>query len=210
MKQLSAYLGAASFIVACAIVAIWDAPIAYLTAMLSGMGAVSYISFVTLLVVAVVFMPLSVMPIIPLAASIMGPLTTAILSIIGWTIGSVIAFLIARHLGRPILERFVSLEKIDSFAESLPQDTRFLMIVLIRLTIPVDIASYALGLGTQISLLEYTAATVVGVAWFSFAFAYLGNALLTGNMPLLIGLGGISLLIFLGGLYWLKKRLNKS
>ena len=57
------------------------------------------------------------------------PPPTAVLSVIGWTIGAGIAFLAARHLGRPILEKFVSLEAVDAMTDRIPEDTRFLVIV---------------------------------------------------------------------------------
>ena len=206
MKHLfSVYVPAVGFVLAALAVVIWDAPISALTDMIDGMNMVSYSMYVLLLTTAIVLMPVTVMPLIPLASSVMGPFATALLSIVGWTLGAVIAFLLARYLGRPILSRFISLKKIDEIAERFPQNTRFLIIVLLRLTLPVDIVSYALGLSTRIGLFEYTLATIVGVTWFSFAFAYLGEALLTGNMPLLIELGGASVLIFIGGWYLLKR-----
>lgn len=194
------------FIAMCAVLTLWDAPVIYLTALLSGMGPAAYIAFVLLLVLAVVFAPLTVMPLIPMAAMTLGPLATALLSIVGWTLGAVISFLIARYVGRPFFARFVSLDAIDAFTASLPPRTRFLAIVLVRLTTPVDIASYALGLAKGIGLIEYTLATAIGVTWFSFAFAYLGEALIEGNMLLLTQLGIASALVFGGAGYLLKKR----
>ena len=104
-----------------------------------------------------------------------------------------------------MLSRFVSLEKLDSLVELFPKDTRFLVVVLLRLTLPVDLVSYALGLTKTLGFVEYSLGTLVGVTWFSFAFAYLGDALLSGNMPLLIELGGASLVIFLTGWYLLRR-----
>ena len=209
MKWLTLYLPALGFIAMCVVLVFWQTPIEALTSNISGMNTISYVTYVLLLTVAVVLMPVTVMPLIPLASAVMGPFATALLSIIGWTLGAVIAFALSRRFGRPIIGRFISLEKIDAVAERFPKDTRFLMIVLLRLTIPVDIASYALGLSTSIGLLEYTLATFVGVIWFSFAFAYLGDALLTGNTALLIEIGGVSTLVFVTGWYFLRKK-NRS
>lgn len=168
-------------------------------------GVAGQAAFVALLVIATVFAPVTVMPMIPMAAMTFGPFQTAILSVVGWTLGAVIAFLLARHLGRPLLQHLVSLEKLDAFVEVMPSRTRFMAIVILRLTIPVDIASYALGLSKHIGLLEYTAATFVGVLWFSFAFAYLGDAALQGNMAVFLKLGLASLLIFAVGWYMLRR-----
>lgn len=167
-----------------------------LTGYMSGMNAVSYVTYVAILTLAVVAMPVTVMPLIPVAATILGPLMTAILSVIGWTLGGGISFLIARYLGRPAIERFVSFEKLDRITDSIPQDARFISIILLRLTLPVDLVSYALGFSKSIGFLEYIVATFIGVIWFSFAFAYMGDALLNQNIILLIELGAASLLVF--------------
>ncbi|MEX0930914.1 MAG: VTT domain-containing protein, partial [Candidatus Paceibacterota bacterium] len=208
MKMLSTYLSLITFIAIGIVLAFWDAPLLYLTEMLSGMNFMSYVIYVLLLVSAVVFMPLTIMPIIPFAATLFGPFITVMLSIIGWTIGAVIAFLISRYAARPVLARFVSFEKLDAVTESMPHNAHFFIIILMRLSMPVDIVSYALGLSKNIKLFEYVLATAIGVSWFSFAFAYLGDALLTGNMLLIIKVAGASTLVFLGGWYLLNKALK--
>ena len=209
-RYLSVYLPAIKFLLAVAGILLFPQPVEYLKDSVGQSGLVGYITFVLLLVVATVLMPVTVMPVIPMSAAVLGPLATALLSIIGWTIGGVLAFLIARYVGRPVLEKFFNFGKIDSIADKMPSKHRFWFIVLIRLTLPVDLASYALGMTKNIGLVEYSFATLIGVSWFSFAFAYLGEALLTGNIPLLIELGTVSLLIFIVGWYFIKKVKSKN
>lgn len=212
-RVLALYLPAALFVLTALGIALYPAPIEYLTAQLDteSSRATSYAVFVALLVIATVLMPVTIMPLIPMAAAVLGPLPTALLSMVGWTIGAIGAFLLARYLGRPILVRFISLERIDSFIAELPQQSKFFFIVLVRLTIPVDIASYALGLSTGVRFKEYVAGTFVGVSWFSFAFAYMGDALLNKNFIILLELSLVSLAIFGLGWYQLKRsRSNKD
>jgi len=204
-RILSTYLPAALFLAVVVLIVIFPEPIEYLEQLAEMNGLVGYVMFVLLLIVATILMPVTVMPMIPMVVMVFGPLLTAVLSIVGWSIGAVGAFYISRHIGRPILERYFSMEKIDRLANGLPERHRFLVIVLIRLTVPVDIGSYALGLTKSIGIVEYTMATIIGVIWFSFAFAYLGDALLRGNMPILIELGAASLLIFSAGWYMLRR-----
>ncbi|MFT5036446.1 MAG: putative membrane protein YdjX (TVP38/TMEM64 family) [Candidatus Azotimanducaceae bacterium] len=206
MKQfVSVYGPAILFVLVICSIALFPQLTESLQQLIGTGGPESYIIFIGLLTLAVVVMPVTVMPLIPVSAAVLGPLPTALLSIVGWTLGAVISFLISRHLGRPILERFVSMQKVDTFAAGFPARHRFFTIVLLRLTLPVDIASYALGLIKSVGFIEYTMATMLGVTWFSFAFAYLGDALLTGNMPLIIELGSVSLLIFIAGWYMLRR-----
>lgn len=170
---------------------------------------ISYIAFVLLLTIAVVCMPFTILPLVPLAASVFGPFVTSLLSIVGWTLGSIIAFLIARYLGRPFLQRFVSLDKLDEFVEMIPENAHFFFIVLLRLCLPIDLMSYALGLTKSLGFVQYSAATFVGVLWTSFSLPYLGTAILNGNMKVMLGLATVSLVIFVLGWYLLN-RIKKS
>ena len=68
------------------------------------LGAASYIAD---LGASVVLMPLSSLALIPLAARVYGVLTTAVLSSVGWWIGALAAFQLARW-GRHYLERITT------------------------------------------------------------------------------------------------------
>ena len=171
---------------------------------------IAYMAYVVVLILAVVCMPFTVMPLIPVVATLFGPFTTSILSVIGWTLGSMAAFLIARYLGRPILKKFLPLQKIDELLKMVPDHSRFLFIVLLRLTLPVDLVSYALGLTKSLRFIEYSTASFVGVLWFSFSFAYLGEALLKGNLIVSVQLAVASLVIFLIGWYLLNRSKNSN
>jgi len=205
-RILSLYVPLALFLGVSIWMVMWDAPLNLLKDLLSGMNAVSYVAYVLILTSAVVFMPLTVMPLIPIAASVIGPFMTALLSIVGWTLGGAIAFLISRHLGRPVLEKIVNLEKMDALAQSIPGETHFWFIVLLRLTLPVDLVSYALGLAKSLSFTNYIVATAVGVTWFSFAFAYLGDAFFKGNSVVFMELALASVFVFSVGWYILHRK----
>lgn len=163
-----------------------NAPIEYLQRQLTNMGFFSYVAFVLILVLAVVGMPLVVMPLIPVAAMTLGALPTALLSIVGWTLGGSIAFLIARYAGRPFLERHVSLQKLSEIEAKIPKKSHIWAVIILRMTLPVDLLSYALGFTKSLSFTSYFIGTLIGVSWFSFAFAYMGEALFTGDTQLLM------------------------
>jgi uncharacterized membrane protein YdjX (TVP38/TMEM64 family) len=189
------------FVLFCFLVYWWREPILGLTEHLDDGGVLGYSIYLLLLVGAVVFMPLSTIPLIPVAAMTFGPLITALLSIVGWTVGAVIAFLIAKYVGRPILINYISFQKVDELTKNLTPKTRFWGIVILRHIFPVDILSYAIGLTLKIGILEYTLATMIGVSWFSFAFAYGAEALIKGNQILIISWSVLSIIIFIGASY---------
>ena len=206
---LTAYLPVALFIAVSALLLVWSAPITYLGDIAKENSVASYAAFVGLLFSATVFAPVTVMPIIPVVAPIFGPFVTGVLSVIGWSLGAVVAFLISRYFGRPIVSKFVSLKELDKTVANIPKETRFATIVLIRMSMPVDIVSYALGFIRSISLVNYTLATIIGVSWFSFAFAYLGSAFFESKWSLLTGVGSISLILLIGCWYILFRQYKK-
>lgn len=206
---IGVYIPATLFIVVSVLLYFWQAPIDFLKVFIEGKNVASYFVFVLLLFSATVFMPVTIMPIIPIAAPVLGPFVTGVLSVIGWTSGAVVAFLIARYLGRPILARLVSIEKIEKISEKIPEGTLFFFVVLIRLTFPVDIMSYAIGLTTNMHIVPYTLATMIGVTFFSFAFAYSGDAFFGGNFHALEVIAAFSLIVFFGGWYILLREQRK-
>ena len=135
---------------------------------------VGVITYIMLTIIAVVVAPISAGPLIPISAAIWGPFWTAVMSIIGWTIGSLIAFGISRHFGYDYITRFISPSKIEAIEKRLPKKNVFGMIVLLRILIPADILSYILGLFKSISWKTYAHATIIGVTPFAFIFAYVG------------------------------------
>lgn len=132
------------------------------------------IIYIFLTIIGVVFAPVTVLPLIVVATSLWGWVLAAIITVFGWSTGSVIAFLIARKFGVPLIKRFMSLEKIYELEEKTLIGNNFLSVLFLRMIIPVDVLSYALGLFSKIKLAPYAIATVIGVAPFAFIFAYLG------------------------------------
>lgn len=140
-------------------------------------GAAIYIA---LLATSVVFLPFSSLPLLPLAARIFGVWLTAALSIIGWWIGCLIAFQIAR-LGRKYLEKVTSLEAVDRLERKIPPDISFAGIIILRMILPVDVTSFALGLLKNLSFSMYAIASLIGITPFAFVWSYAGGELGRGE-----------------------------
>ncbi len=77
------------------------------------------------------------------------------------------------------------------------------------MVIPVDVLSYVLGLVSTVSLFEYTYTTLIGVSWFSFVFAYSGDALSTRNYVLLGSIGVASVFILLIATRYIRGRMRR-
>lgn len=136
-------------------------------------------TYLLAVIASVVLLPLSSLPLLPAAARIFGVWQTAVLSIAGWWIGCLIAFQIAR-CGRPYLEKFTPLAPVDRLEQRIPKDISFVGIVILRMILPVDITSFALGLLKHLSFSTYAVASLIGITPFAFVWSYAGGALEKG------------------------------
>ena len=138
-------------------------------------GVFGMVAYVVIAIVATVAAPISAAPLIPIAANTWGVAITAVLSILGWTIGSLAAFAIGRKYGLPLAQKFISVHSLEKLHKHIPQERIFWSVVLLRIMIPVDLLSYALGIFGVLGWKKYTLATIIGISPFAFIFAYLGT-----------------------------------
>lgn len=112
---------------------------------------------------------------IVLAVGLWGIWIAIFLSVLGWTIGGMIAFWLARRFGVPIIKNFVPLDEIYEAEDRVKVGNNFWSVLFLRMIIPVDVLSYALGLFSKIGFWKYLLATFIGVIPFAFFFAYFGG-----------------------------------
>ncbi len=186
MLKQTTYLFLLLFVALMLVFVLWDAPVEYITQFVSDNSVVSVLAFVFLMAISTIFAPITVIPMVPFVALLLGPFNTAIYSVIGWTIGSVVAFWISRNVGRPILVKLVPEDQIVKYHNYIPRDISFWWIVFLRMVIPVDILGYLIGLLTEVKIGKYFLATLIGVMPFSFIFAYGYDLILLKNKTLTV------------------------
>jgi len=144
----------------------------YLKEVIEFKGLAGMVVYVLLEVVSIVVVPVTTFPLLPIAVVLWGGFLAAVLNVIGWMIGAVIAFSLARKYGRPFVSRFIKSKYLIHLEKLVPQKNIFWSIVILRMSIPTDILSYALGLFTNIPMNIYLLATFFGLIPFAFIFAY--------------------------------------
>lgn len=167
---------------------------------LQGLLVVGVVLFTTTVVA-----PLNSLALIPVSSAIYGWFYTTVVCVIAWTLAAVVAFLIARHLGRPVIATLgftKSLEKVES---KIPRHVSFWSIVFLRIVLPVDVLSYAIGLLSSIKLTTYTAATFLGVIPFSLIFSLLGNAFYDQNYLMILALSITGFIVGVISWYFYKR-----
>jgi len=162
---------------------------------LIGTGIIGMLIYVLLNIFEVVIAPINILPAIAIASVLWGWFTAAILTIIGWTIGAYIAFSLARRFGVPLITRFIKLDKLHEYEKKVDEDHIFWSIIVLRIVLPADLLSYALGLFSKIKTRKYILATAIGVTPLAFILSYLGS------LPIeyqLIGFLSVALILVTG------------
>src|SRR3989344_5875171 len=126
-------------------------------------GKFSVLIYIGIVIVGVVIAPISAFPLLAIASNTWGWWYAGIYSIIGWTIGASIAFFIARHYGILLVKKFIPLKKIRALEKTIPTHNFFWWVVFLRMFLPVDVLSYALGLFSTMRFRSYFFATLIGV-----------------------------------------------
>jgi uncharacterized membrane protein YdjX (TVP38/TMEM64 family) len=118
------------------------------------------------------FLPGSVLTLA--GGALFGPVTGALLSLTGATVGATVAFLIARYLAAEWVERRVSgrLQEIKEGVER--EGWRFVAFVRLVPLFPFNLLNYALGL-TRLSVQTFTVTSFITMAPGALAYAYLGD-----------------------------------
>ncbi len=163
-------------------------------------GYLGMLIYVLLGIISTVIAPVSTLVIIPIATALWGGLVTALLNIFAWTVGAIVVFLISRRYGKPFVEKYSNIEKIAKYESVLGTKYIFWNLVFLRMIIPVDLLSYAIGLFTSIKLTTYASATLIGIIPFAFILSYLPT------LSFAFQIGGSVLILFI--IYLGYKKIN--
>ncbi len=136
---------------------------------------------------------------------IYGPWIGTIFNLIGVCIGSLIAFIISRKFGRPLIERMFDKESLNKFDDFFQKYG--LIIIFISRTqffFPNDLISYGSGLIKKLSWKKYLLATFLGYIPHFLLLASVGSELQTGVLS--IRMFSYALLILLMALVYIFRK----
>lgn len=176
------------------------APIQNALAAHSRLGIVVF--FVTS-VVAVLLPMLTNLPLLPLAVLAWGPWWTALLLLLGWVGGAALSFWLGRHAQATILRHFPSVQRHADIDRLIHPRHRIGSLVMLRMTFPVDVLSYALGLFSRsTTLAENAVSTAIGGAPFALLFSWFPALSVTAQVVVFVA----SALLFAAYAAWLLHR----
>jgi uncharacterized membrane protein YdjX (TVP38/TMEM64 family) len=171
-------------------------------------GLTGPILVVALMTAAIVASPLPSAPIALAAGAAYGHTFGTLLVVLGAELGALAAFLLARGLGRPFVERHFGQKTGPHFLRS--QNTLTFLVFGSRLLpfLSFDMISYAAGL-SKLHLWRFALATLAGIIPASFLIAHLGSEAMNGDARTAtwtaVALGGFTALSLLAAI-WRERR----
>ncbi len=141
--------------------------------------------FLALSVLSVMFLFFSSLWLVPVAVSVWGSLMTTIMLLVGWLVGAIFSYILGRYAGYPILKYFVPLRKLDYYHDIFSKNSSFLLIFLLRFTVPSEIPGYALGI-LRLNFLKYLLITFLAEIPYAFVTVYAIGAILSRD-PIVLG-----------------------
>jgi len=133
-----------------------------LRAFLNSLGPLSFVGFILLQSLQVIAAPVPGEVTGLIGGYLYGPFLGLVLSTLGLTLGSWLAFVLSKTFGRPLVDKFVSRQTLDKYDYLLHHKGAFLVFVLFLIPgFPKDLLCYILGLG-HLSAKEFLVISTVG------------------------------------------------
>jgi uncharacterized membrane protein YdjX (TVP38/TMEM64 family) len=155
--------------------------------LLGKVGWLAPLIYMSMMALAVVIAIIPSLPLNVVAGAFFGPLLGTLYSALGATVGAAAAFLIARYLGREVVERFI--QGHINFCSQCSNRLLTKVIFISRLIpfISFDVVSYGAGL-TKMSLRAFLLASFFGMLPLTFIYNQFGAGLVM-NQALAVSLG---------------------
>lgn len=118
---------------------------------------------------------------------------------VGNVLGSLLAFALARYVGRPLVTRFVkpaTLGRLDTFLHRSP---KLLWLVYVVPVFPIDIITFAVGL-SAIPFRRFVTVMTLGFAMNQLILTTVGDQLLSATGWMRMVIAGLAVLLVLGTL----------
>lgn len=133
-------------------------------------GAAAYIGIFVLSTL----LPITSLPLLPLAARVYGVGLTFLLSTTGWWLGCILAFQVGRW-GLPHFEKLASTKLLERCERLVTRKHSFSAIVMLRMLFPGDLVGFTLGLIRQVSFSMFATAALLGTIPHAIVASFAGG-----------------------------------
>jgi len=146
---------------------------------------------------------------VPVAVAAWGPVETALLLWVGWTLGGCVAYGLARGLGRPVVAHLSSGTSLARWEARLPRDAPFALVALFQLAMPSEVPGYVLGFA-RYRFDRYLTVLALGELPWAAGTVAVGMGFLERRAGLLIALGVLGIAASLLAFRQLHRRLRDA
>jgi len=164
---------------------------------LENLGPFAPLIYMALMAATAVIIPIPGPPLFVVAGALFGPFLGTVYAVAGSLAGAVIAFLIARFLGRDFVESLLGKQVVICCECSEGLLTKIIFFSRLLPLISFDVVSYGAGL-TRMSLRSFTMATLLGSLPMTFIYHSFGSILkVSSTTALVLGLLIVAILFAL-------------
>jgi len=128
--------------------------------------------FITACILGAVIAPIPSVALVPIAVSAWGSFATALFTTVGWWIGAILAFHLAKKYGRTFVMKMVPLDRAEKIVSRVSGKNQFTVLTLLFVLLPGDILSYAVGIFVPVRMATFISASFLGILITSFVFGY--------------------------------------
>jgi len=144
---------------------------------------------------------------VPVAVQVWGTAGTAALLWLGWIVGGLTAYGLARLAGRPLVRRLVQGAVLARYEHRVTTRAPLGLVLLLQLGLPSEIPGYLLGL-VRYSVWRYLVALALAELPWAVLTVLLGTTLLSRRTPVLLSVGAGAALLSGVALLALRQRLR--
>jgi uncharacterized membrane protein YdjX (TVP38/TMEM64 family) len=146
---------------------------------------------------------------VPVAVQVWGSTGTAAMLWLGWIVGGVAAYALARTAGRPMVARFVNAAALGRYESRVSSHAPLGLVILFQLGLPSEVPGYLLGLA-RYPVSRYLLALAIAELPWAVLTVLLGSTLLERRVPVLVAVGVAAALLGGVALALLTRRLRTT
>ena len=144
---------------------------------------------------------------VPAAIVTWGKLGSLVLLWLGWLLGGLSAYGLARGLGRSAIAWLVSRASLEHYERRFTARPSFGTALLVQLALPSEIPGYLFGLA-RFPLRRYLAGLAIGELPFAVGTVYLGAGFLENRIAVLLAVGAAGILFSMWAFHMLDRKLR--
>lgn len=164
---------------------------------LAEIGPFAPLIYMVIMAATAIIIPIPGPPLFVVAGAFFGPFLGTVYAVVGSLAGAVIAFLIARFLGRDVIESMVGKQVVICCECSEGLLTKIIFFSRLLPLISFDVVSYGAGL-TRMSLRSFVLATLLGSLPMTFIYHFFGSVMaVSSTTALILGLLIVAILFAL-------------